>query len=52
MELSKTRDESVTPFVELDFSVLGWMSPADHETERLDIQILVGIKGSRENTVS
>jgi hypothetical protein len=29
MELSQ-RDESVTPFVELDFSVVGRTLPADH----------------------
>jgi CRISPR-associated protein Cas6 len=65
MELSKTRDESVTPFVELDFSVVGRTLPADHgyalygglsevvpavhEAEWLGIHTLVGTKDGKGN---
>jgi CRISPR-associated protein Cas6 len=65
MKISNVRDESVTPFVELDFSVLGRMLPADHgyalygglsevvpavhEAEWLGIHTLVGTKDGKGN---
>jgi CRISPR-associated protein Cas6 len=65
MELSNVRDESVTPFVELDFSVVGRTLPADHgyalygglsevvpavhEAEWLGIHTLVGTKDGKGN---